>query len=75
MVCQMVVSQNKWITPLYGLFLASICALAYGGLVDHPWSYDDLDHIEAAKRAHQDWTAIFDPSAKEPTRWVLNIYF
>ncbi|MCZ6634970.1 MAG: tetratricopeptide repeat protein [bacterium] len=66
---------NRLIPLFYSIIIISVCLIGYGSLYDHPWSYDDLDHIEAAKRAQQDWTEIFNPSAKEPTRWVLNIYF
>ena len=67
------------ITPIailtYCLTLMVTCILAYGGLVDQPWSYDDLEHIESARRSLQDWSEIAAPTAKEPTRWVLNLYF
>lgn len=60
---------------LYALLIFSVCLLAHHRLPSHPWTYDDLDHIEAAQRAQSDWTEIFSPQTKEPTRWVLNIYF
>lgn len=59
----------------YALFIIAICTIGYRGLPSQPWTYDDLDHIEAAKKAQTDWTMLFSAEAKEPTRWVLNLYF
>ncbi|MDP6039971.1 MAG: tetratricopeptide repeat protein [Candidatus Latescibacteria bacterium] len=68
----MVSTQNQL---LYALLVIAICMIGYRGLPSQPWTYDDLDHIEAAQKAQTDWTMLFSAEAKEPTRWMLNLYF
>jgi tetratricopeptide (TPR) repeat protein len=60
---------------LYALCIFAISLSMHHRLPSQPWTYDDLDHIEAAQRAQSDWTEIFSPQSKEPARWVLNTYF
>lgn len=66
---------SRQIYIAYVLFIFFLCLFAHHTLPSHPWTYDDLDHITAAKQAQSDWTKIFNAETKEPTRWVLNIYY
>ena len=61
---------------IYILCIACLCGIGFAGLRNHPYSYDDSDHIEKAKNAQENITAIFSP---EKTllrlRFVLSFYF
>ena len=60
---------------IYIALISGICAVAYHGLSTHPWSYDDLHHLEHAKIAQQNISHIVSTQAKEPLRFVLNLNF
>ena len=61
---------------VYILCITCLCGIGFAGLRNHPYSYDDSDHIEKAKSAQENITAIFSP---EKTllrlRFVLSFYF
>ena len=61
---------------IYILCITCLCGIGFAGLRNHPWSYDDSDHIEKAKNAQENITSIFSP---EKTllrlRFVLSFYF
>ena len=61
---------------IYILCITCLCGIGFAGLRDHPWSYDDFNHIEKAKNAQENITSIFSP---EKTllrlRFVLSFYF
>ncbi|MCY3870428.1 MAG: tetratricopeptide repeat protein [Gemmatimonadetes bacterium] len=61
---------------IYILCIACLCGIGFAGLRNHPWSYDDLDHIEKAKSAQENITAIFAPEKTAlRLRFVLSFYF
>jgi hypothetical protein len=41
---------------LYTLLIIVVCNAGHRGLPSQPWTYDDLDRIEAAQKAQTDWT-------------------
>lgn len=61
---------------IYILCITCLCGIGFAGLRNHPWSYDDLDHIEKAKRAQENITSIFTPEKTAlRLRFVLSFYF
>ena len=61
---------------IYILCITCLCGIGFAGLRDHPWSYDDFDHIEKAKNAQENITAIFTPEKTAlRLRFVLSFYF
>ena len=60
---------------IFVLVISCLCIWGYSGLIDHPWSYDDLDHIQNAQKAQSNFFHVFSTGAKESMRFVLNTYF
>ncbi len=61
---------------IYILCITCLCGIGFAGLRNHPWSYDDFDHIEKAKNAQENITAIFSPEKTAlRLRFVLSFYF
>lgn len=61
---------------IYILCIACLCGIGFAGLRNHPWSYDDFDHIEKAKNAQENITAIFTlEKTSLRLRFVLSFYF
>lgn len=61
---------------IYILCITCLCGIGFAGLRNHPWSYDDLDHIEKAKNAQENITSIFTPEKTAlRLRFVLSFYF
>jgi len=52
-----------------------IAAIAYGGLLNQPWSYDDLFQVEKASLVSRSPTALLDASSEEPLRFISHLYF
>jgi tetratricopeptide (TPR) repeat protein len=47
----------------------------YRGLSDHPWSYDDYDHVVKAERVLESPATLLSPDSKEPSRVLHHLYF
>lgn len=61
---------------IYILCITCLCGIGFAGLRNHPWSYDDLDHIEKAQSAQENITSIFAPEKTAlRLRFVLSSYF
>ena len=61
---------------IYILCIACLCGIGFAGLRNHPYSYDDFDHIEKAKNAQENITSIFTPEKTAlRLRFVLSFYF
>ena len=61
---------------IYILCITCLCSIGFAGLRNHPWSYDDFDHIEKAKNAQENITSIFTPEKTAlRLRFVLSFYF
>ena len=61
---------------IYILCITCLCGIGFAGLRNHPYSYDDLDHIEKAKSAQENITSIFAPEKTAlRLRFVLSFYF
>lgn len=61
---------------IYILCITCLCGIGFAGLRNHPWSYDDFDHIEKAKNAQENITSIFTPEKTAlRLRFVLSFYF
>ena len=61
---------------VYILCITCLCGIGFAGLRNHPYSYDDLDHIEKAKSAQENITSIFSPEKTAlRLRFVLSFYF
>ena len=61
---------------VYILCITCLCGIGFAGLRNHPWSYDDLDHIEKAQSAQENITSIFAPEKTAlRLRFVLSSYF
>lgn len=61
---------------IYILCITCLCGIGFAGLRNHPWSYDDLDHIEKAKNAQENITSLFSPEKTAlRLRFVLSFYF
>ena len=61
---------------VYILCITCLCGVGFAGLRNHPWSYDDLDHIKKAQSAQENITSIFSPEKTAlRLRFVLSFYF
>ena len=61
---------------VYILCITCLCGVGFAGLRNHPWSYDDLDHIKKAQSAQENITSIFSPEKTAlRLRFVLSSYF
>jgi hypothetical protein len=59
----------------YAVLIGCVCPIGYRGLIDQPWTYDDGEHLQAAKVAQHNPGSIFYANTREPTRVVLHLYF
>jgi hypothetical protein len=59
---------------IVGVFLVTAW-IAFGGLLDQPWSYDDEPHVEKAAAVAQSPGVLLDGNSKEPLRFVSHLYF